>query len=264
MSEHSTVYEKAITTHRTANTIARVHGFESVAVLAESLPEGAEVIDVGAGASPFGNEVAALRPDIKWINFDYSYRDPAILEEVTKGAPPNVEYVFGDATKLEEKYKAESFDAIFSYWIMPHLSIDSPVPAEATARAIFRLGKPDSFISIGPRIGKGRAITLRARQAYHVIKNNELHEDTFVETLVNETQLRGSALRLQKLANEVATPFLGTTRYIKSEGRIPKIYHPDSGEYVTPFSRKGVTTVGGLATAATKYAITNRKIRSNT
>lgn len=71
-----TVYEKAITTDRSAEMLACKHGSEGVAQLAETLPQGARILDVGAGASPFGKEVAILRPDISWTNFDYSYQDP--------------------------------------------------------------------------------------------------------------------------------------------------------------------------------------------
>ena len=91
------------------------HGFESVLQLAESLPIDARVLDVGAGASPFGKEVSTLRPDVTWLNFDYSYQEPAILDEVSKYTPSNVQHVVGDATKLGETYEPETFDAVFSY-----------------------------------------------------------------------------------------------------------------------------------------------------
>lgn len=119
MTENLTVYEKAVTTDRPAEVLAQRHGFESVAKLAESLPANALVLDVGAGASPFGKEMAMLRPDVSWINFDYSYQDPAILDEVTNDAPSNVKHVAGDATRLSEIYESESFDAVFSYWFCP-------------------------------------------------------------------------------------------------------------------------------------------------
>lgn len=250
---HLSIYEKAITTHRAADTIARVHGYENASRLAESLPLNAHVIDVGAGASPFGKVVAELRPDITWINFDYSYNDPVILREVGECSPPNLTHAAGDATRIDEQYRAKTFDAIFSYWLLPHLSIDDELPARKAAKGIFALAKTNSPISVGPKIGKGRAITLRARPALQVIKDSSLTENNFVDTMVHETQLRGNALKLQRIANDVATPYFGTTRYAIPKGKLPHIYHPPSQEYVSPISRNGLQTLKGLARVASRH-----------
>lgn len=259
MSEHQTVYEKAITTDRPAERLAQKHGFESVAQLAEMLPQEARVLDVGAGASPFGLEVATLRPDITWVNFDYSYQDPAILADVTKDAPANVEHVAGDATKLSEVYEPESFDAVFSYWLLPHLSIDDETPARNTARAIYDTTKTGGIMSVGPKASQKRLPSLKTGKAIQVVKSDNLDADSYAEMIVTETKLPKIGQYTQKLANEVATPFFGTTRYAKREGRIPKVYHPESREYVSPFTRKGVRTAGRLAVALARHAKQTRK-----
>lgn len=254
MTESQTVYEKAVTTGRPAERLAVKHGFESVAQLAESLAPGARVLDVGAGASPFGKEVAAMRPDITWVNFDYSYQDPAILEEVTKNAPETVQFTAGDATKLDEKYVAESFDAVFSYWLLPHLSLEDTAPAERAARAIFAVTKLGGLMSIGPKTTQKSTDIFRSGKAIQVTKDDTINADIFAHHIVRETKLSSGARTRQKLANEVATPFFGTTRYAKREGRIPKIYHPESGEYVSPLSKAGVKTSGRLAVAMVHHA----------
>lgn len=261
MSEAQTVYEKAVTTERPAEALAQRHGFENVAALAESLPSNARVLDAGAGASPFGREVAQLRPDVTWVNFDYSYNDPAILEDIQKSAPKNVEFVAGDVTKLSEMYEPESFDAVFSYWLLPHLSLDNPEPAKEAARAIFDVTKQGGLMSIGPKTSKGTIESLKSGKALQITKDNTISADIFAYRIANETELSDAAKARQRLANEVATPYFGTTRYAKSEGKIPKILHPKSGEYVSPFTAKGVKTIGGLSVAMARHAYEQHKAK---
>lgn len=261
MTEQQTVYEKAVTTDRPAEMLAHKHGFESVAQLAEMLPQDAQVLDIGAGASPFGREVAALRPDVRWVNFDYSYQDPAILEEVSKNAPANIEHVAGDATKLGETYDPETFDAVFSYWLLPHLSLDDTAPAKEAARAIFTATKTGGLMSVGPKTSHKRLPSLKSGTAIQVVKDESLKADSYAERIVAETKLPKIGRYTQKLANEVATPFFGTSRYAKREGRVPMVFHPESGEYVSPFTRKGVRTAGRLAVAMAHHAVQQRKQR---
>lgn len=259
MTEQLTVYEKAVTTDRPAEMLAHKHGFESVAQLAETLPTDAKVLDVGAGASPFGKEVAALRPDITWVNFDYSYQDPAILGEVSKDSPANVEHVAGDATKLGESYEPETFDAVFSYWLLPHLSIDDPTPAKEAAKAIFTATRTGGLMSVGPKASQKRLPSMKSGKAIQVVKEPGQDADSYAERIVAETKLPKVGRYTQKLANEVATPFFGTSLYARREGRIPKVFHPESGEYVSPFTRKGVRTAGRLAVAMARHAVQQRK-----
>lgn len=261
MNAQLTIYEKAITTDRPAERLAHKHGFDSVAQLAETLPPDAWVLDIGAGASPFGKEVAALRPDITWINFDYSYQDPSILEDITKDAPPNLEHVAGDATKLSETYEPETFDAVFSYWLLPHLSIDDEAPARKAAESIFGILKTGGLASVGPRSGRIDLPNGSRKKALHIVKDSSTSVATFTDEVVKETKLSPSSAYVQKLGNEVATPFFGTTRYIKQEGRVPKIYHSQSGEYVSPFTRKGVRTMGRLVVAMARHASNQRKTK---
>lgn len=254
MDKTNTVYEKAVTTHRGAERLAKIHGFESVADLAEKLPEDARVIDVGAGASPFGVEVAKLRPDITWVNFDYSYGDPDILDDVSKGAPSNVEYVAGDATKLTEMYEPETFDAVFSYWLLPHMSIDEPGPAKAAAEAMYTVTKIGGRLSIGSRNdGLRRLFGGKDRYATESSSSEE-----FADKVVAGTKLSKSASYLQRLINETATPFFGTSRYAKREGKQKQIYNSETKKYVPLSSSEGVKIRGRLAIKLANQAYRNK------
>jgi len=259
MTNEAKSYELIPTTDREADLISRKHGFESVAELAASLPEGANVLDVGSGASPFGREVAELRPDVSWTNFDYSYNDPKILDEVSKNAPDNIRYVAGDATKLGEVYEPESFDAIFSYWMIPHLSIDSPEPAKEAAKAMFSLAKVGAPISIGPEAVSSLKSFVVQGKAHKVIKDKELDAETFANMIVDKTKLPRFARFTQRTANEVVTPLLGTSRWATYEGRVPKVYHRESGEYVSPFSKEGIHTTKEVALAGSRHVVEHHK-----
>ncbi len=193
------IYEKAITTDRPAELLARKHGYDSIAQFAEELPEGARILDVGAGTSPFGKEVAKLRPDITWINFDYSYQNPEILEEAEYGAPSNVEHIPGDATRLDEVFEAESFDSVFSYWLMPHLSLDNAEPAKRTAEAMVLVTKPGGQISVGPIVGKKRSLTIKSGGSLKIVKNKDKNTESYVREIVSGTKLSGISRTIQKM-----------------------------------------------------------------
>jgi len=262
MTENLTVYEQAPTTDRPAELLAKKHGFESLAQLAESLPEGANVLDVGSGASPFGREVAALRPDITWTNFDYSYNEPSILSEVSADAPSNVEYVAGDATKLAEIYQSEEFDAVFSYWLFPHLSIEDTAPAKAAAKAIFAITKTNGLMSVGPKNTKGKLPAIKSGKAIGIIKSESIDTDAFADEVVNATKLTRGTRFSQKLSNEVTIPYFGTSRFVK-RGTVPGVYSPRTQEFVSPFSREGVHTALGLTMSAAKHIKDQRKKRKS-
>lgn len=250
MSEHLKTYENAVTSHRTAEKIAQRHGFENVRSLAESLPENARVLDVGAGASPFGREVAGLRPDVTWVNFDYSYQDPRVVEEVSEAAPMNVEYVPGDATVLDQAFGEDSFDAVFSYWMMPHLSLDELEPAHEAARAMYQVAKPGAMISVGPT---SHSIHRKTDALQTVKDESEQSAEEFADRTVEATKLGPMSAKAQRISNNAITPFFGTSLYMKKEGLSHKVYDPKSGEYINPYSRRGVRLAGELAVALAQY-----------
>lgn len=258
---HSDSYELVPTTLRTADTISQKHGFENVAKLAASLPENANVIDVGSGASPFGKTVAELRPDVTWTNFDYSYNDPDILQEAGNGAPENISFLAGDATKLSDVFDTESFDAVFSYWMIPHLSLYETEPAKEAAKAMFVLAKNGAPISIGPAIENGHGPAIRSRKALRVTKNSStMNQDSFAEMIVDKTRLPRFARFTQRTANEVVTPLLGTSRWaVRDDDGKPKIFSRQNEEYVSPFSRTGLRTVGEIVLNGSRHVAEQHK-----
>ncbi len=249
MVERQADYELAPTTERSADRIAKAHGYGGFSQFAHSLPQGAKVLDVGSGASPFGRKVAALRPDISWTNFDYSYHDPAILEDISQDAPSNLQYIAGDATHLDQVFEPESFDAVFSYWMVPHLSLDDPQPARTAVRSMFDLTKKDGVISVGPKLSFKDKTALAPGKSYRIVKDDSVNEGSFVDTVVDLTKMRGVSRRLQKRANEIIIPTLGTTRWKKRKGTLTYVYHSGSGDYVYQYSPKGLQTLGKLAIA---------------
>lgn len=230
-----------------------MHGYPNVDVFAESLPQGANILDVGSGDSEFGKTVAELRPDVSWTNFDFSYRDEDALAKISEGAPDNIKYVAGDVTKLGEMYEPGTFDAVYSYWMMPHLSIDDVEPALEAAKAMFDVAKPGATISVGPVPGDGLFSSVRYGKAHRVTKDGSLDADGFAQMIASKTKLPRLARFTQKTANEVVTPTLGTSRWSTHEGPIPMVYDPKTGRYVSPFSSRGVGVASELVVAAARY-----------
>lgn len=255
----STVYEKAVTTHRSGKVLARAHGFKDVAELSKSLPPSAKVLDVGAGASTLGREIAARRPDIVWTNLDYNYRNSSVLDEVQQDAPENVKYIAGDATKLTGLFKPGTFDAVFSYWLFPHLSLDDELPARKAAEEIYKVTASGGYMSIGPKINRSRLLVIKARPAYQARKVASLNEQTYADKMVTETKLKGAELWRQKLITEVATPYFGTTRYAIPGKLVMKIYHPGTETYVSAISLRGIKTFSKILLAGIRYLRSRRK-----
>lgn len=260
-TENLTIYEKAMTTGRSAEKLAHKHGFKSVGQVADSLPEDAWIADVGAGASPFGVAVAALRPDITWVNYDFSYHEPAILEDVSKDTPDNVLFVPGDVLSLDQEFAPETFDATFSYWMFPHLSLDSLEPAQVAARAIFTVTKPGGLMSVGPEMSQSRLPSLKIQKAIRTVKDEGLDADSFAEMIAEKTSVRGYTRYVEKLSNEVMTTYLGTSRYFKPGERIGGLmYDPAKGDYVNAVSLRGLQLWGGMTIAAARYVQASMKL----
>jgi hypothetical protein len=147
------------TIHRTSEDLAGRHGFSTVEQLAESLPSGAEVIDVGASVSRLGHDVANLRSDITWVNFDLLYlpsaRDVEITTRVAQliaEAPKNLEYVGGSILDPPSELKAQRFARVFSFYVLPHIVEHNPRHGLVAAWNMIQLGEPaNGIISVGPR-----------------------------------------------------------------------------------------------------------------
>lgn len=251
------IYKLAPTTDRDAELLAKRHRFDSLASLTQFLARGANVLDVGAGLSNFGVTVAASRPDIHWTNFDYSYNDPSILDRAQADAPENMSFVAGDAIILSQLYQDEQFDAVFSYWMFPHLSIGSELPAEDAARQIYRVAKQGALICIGPNTDKRPFPLFHEKKSIHVYKDEAGEEGGFAEKLVRATKLGPLMRYVTRIDNIVGTATVGTTAGIQKGRIIPRIYDQRSDTYVSPFSDRGARVVGKVALAISRYIAQN-------
>lgn len=192
-------FEKIPTNGRAPDRLARAFGFDGWHELADGLPHNSSVLDVGAGFARLGKAVTMVRPDIAWVNLDYSYDNSAVLTKAAKFSPKNAEFVTGDATKLSNIFKAETFDTVFSYWLFPHLSLYSDWPAEEAARGIYSVTRPGGTISIGPQ-----KLLRPAKMAESVQfqKGQFSNSDDFVEQVVSLTKLPVFLRLVQILVNE--------------------------------------------------------------
>lgn len=146
------------TYHREVEELAVRHNYSSVRSLAASLPEAAEVVDVGAGVSRLGHKVAALRDDITWVNMDilYSAKDQDSELKHTLGrlattAPKNLEYVAGSILSPPAKITPSRFSHVFSYWLLPHIVEANSRKGAVAAYNMIIMGKPGGTLSVGPR-----------------------------------------------------------------------------------------------------------------
>ena len=167
------------TTGRTPDFLAKRYGFKSLDALIDSLPARATVLDIGAGMSLFGHVVARRRPDITWINIDPYYTNPHAQAAIAD-APKNVRYMSDDLTVSITPLGDIRADQIFSYWVLPHMSLVNDRPAEKLAGAMWELLKPEGKMTFGPdhpyRVGSlfrhKRAVSLRKstpkKQAVHL------------------------------------------------------------------------------------------------
>jgi 2-polyprenyl-3-methyl-5-hydroxy-6-metoxy-1,4-benzoquinol methylase len=139
-------------TGRTPRFLAKQYGFDSAKRFADAIPSSAIVIDVGSGLSQLGHYVAKARPDIKWVNADLAYANPELLARASQDAPQNLQFICGDVIAFSPElhaYRGKA-DRVYSYWMMPHLSLNNMTLAEKAAATMWELLKPEGQLAIGP------------------------------------------------------------------------------------------------------------------
>ncbi len=226
-------------------------------MLASSLPEGASVLDLGAGASNLGATITGIRPDVTWANLDYNYDDPEVETATEPSRLPNLSFVTGDATRLLESCEPNTYDAVLSYWLFPHLSLDRPEPALVAARGVYDVLKEGGIASIGPQVTLGHIATLRWRSTYRMLKGVHVDRDEFAERILYETQLPLPIRKYRQLKYEIWSDYFGTTRWRKDGRKL--IYSPDSEDYVQTLSAEGAKVIGGLSAAAMRHILSRDK-----
>ena len=193
-------YELAPTTARRARTLSRKFHFPGVKAMADSIPEGGAVLDVGSGLSNLGKVIAGLRSDISWTNADLMYDHRSIVTRARFNAPPNLGLVAVNATELVEEFGRAKFDRVFSWWMMPHINMESMLEAEDAAMNMLLVTKPDGVLAVGPDLSFGSK-----QEAFvtHVPDSEEYFAHTASE-IADRTRLPISKSVYQELYNEIA------------------------------------------------------------
>ncbi|HSW85096.1 MAG TPA: class I SAM-dependent methyltransferase [Candidatus Saccharimonadales bacterium] len=195
-------------TARSAHALSRIYGYDSPKQMAEDLPDDADVIDVGAGASTLGVEISELRPDINWVNVDICYDDEEIVSDISASQefPPNFSLLPADIMTLPETLGEKSFDRVFSYFMLQHIEIADKEAALIAAKNMLKIIKPGGQLSIGPTRGLSLpyAVILKPRDSVTVESPKEVEElNELAETLIEKIRLRAFAAYRQKRNNRV-------------------------------------------------------------
>ena len=233
------------TTDRTADVLAHRHGYKSLKHLAESLPRHANVLDVGAGASTLGKEVANLRPDIHWTNLDYSYHDKQILQNVSQGAPSNLTFIAGDAAKLDNYIKPASMDVVFSYWLFPHLASYDKEIALAAASQLHNTTKTGGLMTVGPSKSPMFRHPHPWGKSWRMVKTNDLAADFYSHEVLRLTNLSSASHYVRDALNVAAFEVFATSYYVKGSSMLTRqVYDPANGKYISVYSPRAVYLVG--------------------
>lgn len=119
-------FEQSPLTASSGEFLAGVYGDgATIDAFADSLPENARVIDVGAGLSTFGAEVAARRDDVQWTNYDINYNRTGhvsyeAVRRAVEAAPQNLRFVTGNVLTIPDDMR-HAYDRAYSYNLVTHL-----------------------------------------------------------------------------------------------------------------------------------------------
>lgn len=174
-------------------------GFNSVARFAESLPEGALVADIGAGLSTFGQEVASMRADIHWINVDPCYLDKKIARWLPENLPPNLELLTDNITLESDTLSGlnAKMDFVFSYWLIPHLSLEDDTAARTAIKNMTTLLKREGKMAVGPIRKHGILSSFRYRGTIIYDKQN-----IDADEIIRKTKLWWLPRTIQRFSNQ--------------------------------------------------------------
>jgi SAM-dependent methyltransferase len=153
---------------RDSRELSYTHECLDLEEFVEGLPPDAVVFDIGAGASPFGCDVAGRRPDVLWVNVDRRYEQSTHLGKYVarqlseKPDLPNVHYVPADMTSREGlPFEAGIADRVYCSAVVPHLGRT----ASRAAHNMAQLLKPSGYMSVSgfsDTRGYGRAARVSA------------------------------------------------------------------------------------------------------
>lgn len=242
MRSHQHLYELAPLTGSTAEELAHIYGFKSLSDFASDLPPDAEVLDVGAGKSDLGTAVTSLRSDITWTNFDRSYI-PKQPRDLSATSNPNLGYIQGDILRPPEFFSA-AYDRIYSFWMLPHLGLDSPDLVRASLNNMQAMLKDAGKVTVGPLVGE------RGDNSASMWQVAELRKDSptaLVEKAVYQSIPTSNHMGMYRAINRAGVAIM---KYGWRTGQEPTrlgLYDGRKGEYIKALSPKGLMAAGKLA-----------------
>lgn len=145
-----------------AGFLAEVYGGPGTTIddFAESLPADATVMDVGAGRSDLGLEVASRRPDVLWVNADiqYGFHDKVwpLIAVAEEACADKLQFTGRDVLTLPGDL-AGRFDRVYSYNLTSHLLHIRRDLGRRAVDGMTGLLESDGALSIGPVHGRTRA-----------------------------------------------------------------------------------------------------------
>lgn len=250
------LYELAPVNGRDASIQAHYYGYASVDHLAADLPAGARVIDVGAGITNLGKEVAVRRPDISWVYFDRCYSSQELLRQAQgNDTPPNVSFTNGDITRIEESgLAAGSFDRVFSSRLVPHIDMESPELARLALSNMASLLRADGDMRILRRFYPFLRDRLLGRAGFVHVTRQELEEkgNSVLEHALAHIRLPRFYRWKQILHNVHATAHFGRAQWslpdAKGRARPARglIWDPQHETFVPRRSLRGHQLYGGF------------------
>lgn len=193
------------TTGRTPAFLAKRHGFASLSDFIRDIPKDATVLDIGAGLSLLGHAVAARRSDITWINIDPFYKNDRYLAAASD-APNNVRYMAEDITNPSKELSKIKAKRIFSYWMLPHLSVHSVAPAKAAVGVMWDLLDESGIMSVGPVNPHQLISMLDNVRTLRFSKNDS--RDYVVGRVATVTRMPACSRAWQRLQNSYLRPVL--------------------------------------------------------
>jgi hypothetical protein len=202
------------TTGRTPAFLAKRYGFANLQALIDDIPRNATVLDVGAGLSLLGHAVAKKRRDVTWINIDPFYTD-AQVKLAQADAPINVSYIADDITNPSADTKKLQAHRIYSYWMLPHLSLTGDEPANRAVGAMWDILTDNGHMYLGPNRPYHLASNFKR---VRLVKMAKVPRQQAIQEVVALTRLpaymrivqNGVNLYLHKTANTVLKTLLAS------------------------------------------------------
>jgi ubiquinone/menaquinone biosynthesis C-methylase UbiE len=174
----------------------RRFGYDSPAairfVLAQALPVGGKVLEIGTGKGRFLIRLASHVESVTNVDVSEEEQRCARLNARYAGVEQRVRFVLQDAGRLP--WPARTFDAAVSMNAMHHIAHFKQVLAE-----MLRVVKPGGKVVLADFSPRGFQILAREHRAKGKTHPREHHEFRELERLLRE---RGLATRLRKGANQ--------------------------------------------------------------